>query len=467
MKQLSKNIKASIGYFIANVVTAGIAYIMTPIYTRLLSTEEYGQTNVFLTWLQVFGIIAMFCLSYGVFNNGMIDYPDKREEYSFSMLVLSNIITLVFAIVFLLSYRYISSWVNIEYPLVFLMFGIFILRPAYLFWAAKERFEYKYKYVVIWSIISAVLSPLVAVICIKLFPSSKLYARLFGAEAVLIVLYLCFYIRAILKSKLKLNTSYWKHAIIFNLPLIPHYLSSYILGSSDKIMISKLIDDSAVAYYSIAYSVSSVVTIVWTAANASLVPYTYEKCKEKDYDSISRVAIPILALFGTACVGIIMLAPEVVYIMATKDYSESIYAIPPIVGGVFFQVHYYLYANVLYYYKKPKFVMIGSLVAAVTNIILNYLLVPRFGYIAAGYTTLLCYFLQAIIDYIAMRIVMKRDIYNIKIITLMSTIMVLISVSSILLYNYYLARYAIILFIVVMLFVMRNKIISFFKKIKG
>ena len=130
MKQLSKNIKASIGYFIANVVTAGIAYIMTPIYTRLLSTEEYGQTNVFLTWLQVFGIIAMFCLSYGVFNNGMIDYPDKREEYSFSMLVLSNIITLIFSIVFLLSYKYISNWVNIEYPLVFLMLGIFIL-PKY------------------------------------------------------------------------------------------------------------------------------------------------------------------------------------------------------------------------------------------------------------------------------------------------------------------------------------------------
>ncbi|MBR2489711.1 MAG: oligosaccharide flippase family protein, partial [Clostridia bacterium] len=81
IKNLPAGVKASVAFFFASVITSGIAYIVTPIYTRLLSPEEYGQTSVFLTWVQVFGIIAMFCLHYGVFNNGMLDYKDKRDDF--------------------------------------------------------------------------------------------------------------------------------------------------------------------------------------------------------------------------------------------------------------------------------------------------------------------------------------------------------------------------------------------------
>ena len=88
------------------------------------------------------------------------------------------------------------------------------------------------------------------------------------------------------------------------------------------------------AYYSVAYSVAAIATIVWTAINSSLIPYTYEKCKEKDYKSIQRVTSPIIAVFAVACLFVIMLAPEVVAIMATPEYKEAIYVIPN-VGGVF------------------------------------------------------------------------------------------------------------------------------------
>ena len=89
---LPQAVKASAAFLVASVLSSGISYLVTPIYTRLLSAEEYGQTALFLTWLQIFGIIAMFCLSSGVYNNGMMDYYEKRDEYAFSMLILSNVI---------------------------------------------------------------------------------------------------------------------------------------------------------------------------------------------------------------------------------------------------------------------------------------------------------------------------------------------------------------------------------------
>lgn len=467
-KGLPVSVKASVAFFLASVVTKGIAYITTPIFTRLLTSQEYGQVSVYLTWLQVFGIIAMFSLAGGVFNNGMSDYPDKRDEYSFSMLMLSNVITLCFTAIILCLYPVIKTVLDMDLPLLILMCVIFLFQPAYNFWIVKQRYEYKYKSVIVFSILSAILSPLVAVICILLNKGEgNLYPRIFGAEITLIAIYISFYIYLGVKSKFRVNFRYWKFAFLFNLPLIPHYLSSYLLGSADKIMISSLINDSATAYYSVAHSVAAVVLIIWSAVNASLVPFTYEKCKVKDYSSVNKVVLPILTFFGVACLGVIMLAPEVVFIMATEEYMQAIYVIPPIVGGVFFQVQYYVSANVIYYHKKPKYVMIASITSMLLNILLNYIFIPKYGFVAAGYTTLFCYALQATIDYIALRFIVKEPVYNMKFICLLSVSIIALSVLSVLIYDYWYIRYSILGVLAIVALIFRKKIFAIFKNMKN
>ena len=432
-----------------------------------MSVEEYGQVSVYLTWVQIFGIVAMFCLSYGVFNNGMVDHPERRDEYSLSMLVLSNIITLCFTGIMLCLFPFIKEWLDMDLPLLILMCVLFMVQPAYNFWTAKQRYEFKYKWTVIWSVVSAVLSPIVAIIAIVFSDGKRLYARIFGAEVTLIVIYILFYVYLFVKAKGKVNVSFWKAALVFNLPLIPHYLSSYLLGSSNKLLISGIVGDHATAYYSVAYSVASVVTIVWTSINASLIPYTYESCKKNDHKAISRVTSPILTAFGVVCGLVIMLAPEVVAIMATSDYMEAIYVIPSIVGGVFFQMHYYVYANVVYYYRKPKYVMIASITATVLNIGLNYIFISKFGYMAAGYVTLFCYIVQAAIDYFAMRHVVGHSVYNMKYIGALSLVLLLVALLSTFIYDYMLIRYAIIIAIFAAAFFMRKRIIQILKTLKA
>lgn len=465
-KKMPKGAKASIALLFANIVSKGIAYITTPLYTRLLTPDEYGQVSVFLTWVQVFGIVAMFCLSYGVFNNGMIDYKNERDEYSFSMLILSNLITFVFSIALLGLYPLIKDIIGIDFSFLVLMCVLFMFQPAYNFFISRKRYELKYKSTMIWTIISAVASPLVALVCILNF-ENRLYARVFGAELTLIVIYIGFYIYIAVKGRGKFTTKYWKTAFLFNLPLIPHYLSTHLLGSSDKVMISSLIGDSATAYYSVAYSVASVATIVWTAVNSSLIPYTYEKCEKKDYKSISNITLPILTVFAAVCIFVVMLAPEVVAIMATEDYIEAIYVIPPVVGGVFFQVQYYIYANIIYYYKKPKYVMFASVTATALNIILNYIFIPRYGYIAAGYTTIFCYLVQASADYFALRRVVSEKIYNMKYIGVLSLVVVAVSLLSNFIYTMPIIRYAVMLAILIFSIIFRNRLIELFKVMRG
>jgi len=466
LKKLPKGVKASVAFFFASIITSGIAYIVTPIYTRILPPEVYGQTSVFLTWVQLFGFIAMFCLSYGVFNNGMVDYPDKRDEFSFSMLILSNIITVLFTVVLLLIYPMISKYIDMDIPLVLLMCALFMFQPAYSFWIARQRYELKYKSTVLWTVICAFASPVVAIVCIVMSDQNKLYARLFGAELTLIAVYIGFYFYLAIKSQWKINTEYWKAAVLFNLPLIPHHLSTHLLGSSNKLLISHVVGDSAVAYYSVAHSVAVVVTIVWSAVNSSLLPYTYEKCKSEEYKKISNITMPILTLFAAICVIAIMFAPEVVALMATSDYIEAIYVIPPIIGGVFFQVQYFIYSNVVFYYKKPKYVMYASVFSVILNLILGYFLISKFGYLASGYATLICYFIQAALDYFAMRKVVNREIFNMRYVGGLSLFVIIVALLSNLVYDYLWIRYSIILLLLVTCFMFRNKLLHIVKEIK-
>ena len=191
--------KASIAFFAAKAISAGIQYIQTPLYTRLLTPAEYGQVTVFLTWMQILGIIAMFCLSFGVFNNGMIDFADKRDEYSLSLLILSNLITIGFSAVLLALYPKIKAMLGLDLPLMVLMCVLFFFQPAYNFFLSRQRFELKYKVVVVATVLSVLLPPIAAIFCIY-HTSNHLYGQLFGSQGALILLYSIFYIYIVAKA---------------------------------------------------------------------------------------------------------------------------------------------------------------------------------------------------------------------------------------------------------------------------
>lgn len=466
MKSLPVGAKASVAFFFSSIVTKGIAYITTPIYTRLLTNSEYGMLQIYLTWENIFGIIAMFSLMNGVFNNGMVDYPKERNQFSFSMLGLSNLITIIFAGLVIVGYPLIRNFLSIDFPLILLMIIVFLCQPGYSFWTARQRYELKYKKPLLWAIILSVVPHLVSISLIYLKGGNNLYNRLFGSEIPLIIIYCGFCVYLAKNSNYKCDKKFWKAAFLFNLPLIPHYLSALLLASSDKLMISNIVGNEATAFYSVAYSVAAIATIIWNAANVSLVPFTYENCKIKNFKRINEITLPIIFLFSLACVVVIMLAPEVVRVMATSDYMEAIYVIPPVVGGVFFQVQYYIYANIVYYYKKPKYVMIASVTATIINIILNYIFIKRYGYLAAGYTTLVCYIIQACIDYFAMKKVVKTQIYDMRTIVILSLFVIFISLISPALYDHILVRYIIIATIVALLFCFRKKLKDIYVGIK-
>ena len=390
-KNASPAAKASMALLFANLVLKGLSLISGPIFTRIMTTEQYGIVSTFLSWQSLLSVIVTLNLSSGVFNNGMLDFKEDRDSFQFSLLVISTISTGIFFVIFCLFRQPFLKLFELPDALVYMMFLYFLFVPAYSFWSGRQRYEYKYKALTVITIGISVISMIIGVIAVVLSPdSSDAIAKVFATEGVNVAVGIFFYIFIIYNSKFKCKISYCKYALKFNIPLIPHYMSMYVLASSDRIMITKMVNSSATAIYSVAYTIASVINIVWQSIEASLSPWIYEKLSINEKEPIRKLTKQIMLFFAVMCIICTLFAPEIMAILAPSSYRGGIYVIPSVAAGVFFTALYSLYMRVELYYKETGFATVATTVAAILNIILNFIFIRMFGFVAAGYTTMTC-----------------------------------------------------------------------------
>ena len=155
---LSDSKKSAIAFMFASFVQQAINFLITPLFTRLLSTAEFGVVMIYNSWVEIVGTIAMLSLSAGFFNIGMIDFEDRRDTFTKSILGLSNVATIVVMAVFYILSLCFPSVIQLPISLYLLMTLYFIFYPATRFWIARQRFELKYKKLTLVTVSSAFLS---------------------------------------------------------------------------------------------------------------------------------------------------------------------------------------------------------------------------------------------------------------------------------------------------------------------
>lgn len=471
-QQISPPVKASVWFTLCSVFQKGISFITTPIFTRILTTEQYGTFSVYNSWYSIISVFATLNLSAGVYNNCMTKYPNQKKEITSTFQGLSTTVTCLLFVVYLSSMDFWNNIFQLSSIFVVTMFLELLFVPAYSFWTVGKRYEFKYVGIVIVTAIIALGSPAVGLLAV-LSTDYKAEARVVADALVQVCVGISFYVYNFKQGKRFFSREYWTYALKFNLPLIPHYLSMTILNQADRIMIGRMISNGAAAIYSIAYSVSSIMNIVTQAINASFIPYTYKALKTKNYDGIENNANFLLVFVGTISFAAMAFGPEIIWIVGGDQYYDAIWVIPPIAASIYFSFLYPLFANVEFYYEKTVGVMIASCTGAVSNILLNYFFIKRFGYYAAGYTTLACYILFSFAHYyfqkriLREKISKKFEIYNMRLIICISIFEVVGMIGMTLTYKNTGIRYSIIAAIFVLLFLKRNDIIVRIEKIKN
>ena len=216
-------------------------------------------------------------------------------------------------------------------------------------------------------------------------------------------MYIILFFKQILSSRNFCHKKYWNYTLKFNIFLLPHYLSTSVITSVDRIMIEKMVGLEEAGIYSLAYSIALILSILNTALFQTINPWLFEKIKKKDFSRISQIAYPTMILIAGINILLILFAPEVTHIFAPKEYHNAIYVIPPVTMSVFFMFIYGYFACFEFYYEKSFYISFATVINAILNILLNYIFINKFGYYAAGYTTLFCYILFAFFHYYFMR----------------------------------------------------------------
>lgn len=461
-------VKASFWFLICAFMQKGITSITTPIFTRLLTTEEYGQYSVFLSWQTILTNVITLNLFSGVFVQGLVKFDDHKLRFASAMQGLELTLCASWTVIYLLFHNFWNNLLSLTTPQMLSMILIIWTSAVFQFWAVEQRVELRYKHLVILTTIASIGKPLFGIILV-LLSEDKVLAMILGIVIADVCAYAWLFFVQMRRGKVFYSGSIWKYALMFNLPLLPHYLSMSVLTGSDRIMIKNMVGSSEAGIYNLAHGVAFIMTLFNTALLQTIEPWLYKKIKEKKIGDISAVAYPTFVLIAAVNLFLIILAPEVVAIFAPPAYYEAIWVIPPLAMSVYFMFAYCFFAVFEFYYEKTRLVMIATTTSAVLNIMLNYIFIQIFGYKAAGYTTLTCYIIYASFHYLFMRKICNEYLdgaqpYKLEYLLGITGVFLLCGFMFLLTYNHPVIRYSVLLALLVIIAVKRNTMIGFIKK---
>lgn len=447
---LSESAKSAIVYTLSTVFSRGLAIITVPIFTRLMTTEQIGEVNLYNSWYALISVAATLSLTSGGYSVAMKEYPDKRDQYQSSVLSLTSLIAIIIALVYFVLPDFWCDILGLSSGLMTLMLVGLLVAPAYDFWLARQRYEYKYKLSGCVTIGSAILASVLSVAAViaasnggyNKIAEVRLYSNYLVVYGVAAVIWLSLFI----KGKTFYNKEYWKLSLTLSIPLVGYSIAAQILSVSDRMMIGQMVDNSAVGVYSTLYTVSSLSLMLWQAIHASFVPYLFQNI-EKNSKGVRTISSQIMLLYAVMAIMMTYMAPEIVRILATQEYYEAIYIMPPIAAGVFFTAFANIYSDIAVYYKKTQYVMYPAIIAAGANLILNYIFIKAFGYMAAAYTTLASYVLMSVCQALWANKLCKEkgtslnDIYDSNKMIVMAVITLVFCLFGMLLYHFFVVRY--------------------------
>lgn len=426
METKHKYMQAGIWYTIGNYLVYGLAFLSIPIFSRMMSANDYGVYNTFMAYESILFVIIGFAL-HSSFKNAKYRYNEQFDTYV-SCSYLFSLVSLAF---FLCAsfFLYIPLGRILELSrlelllLVVYSFGSAIIQ----YYSSYLSLKYEYKSYITVSVINMVMNVTLSVVfMVTVLSDNRSLGRIIGSTIPLILISTVIILKQFKKAHPSGIREKWTFGLKYSLPIIPHGVSQVILTQFDRIMINKMVGSSEAGIYSFAYNLYTIVMITSTSIDNVWSTWFYEKISSKDYIKIKERSTQMFYIMALFCAGIMLMSPEIIKVLAPSTYYDSVYSAIPVVCAAFFAFLYYFPSGVEYYLGKTYLIAVGTCGAAAVNIILNYIFIRKYGYVAAAYTTLTTYMLYFIFHYIISRKIYKERLFSVKSI-LGSSLIVLVS----------------------------------------
>lgn len=391
-KNLAKN---TIIITIGKICTQLITFFLLPLYTGILSTEEYGTVDLLNTLVSLLLPIVTFQVEQAIFRELIEVRDDKIAE---SKIISSGVITVFFqCIIYLIIFSLISPFINNNYKF-FLATNVVTYIFLSLFQQIARGFGDNKKYA-IGSFISALFTIIFNILFLVVIKLGA-YGMLLGTMSGQLIASLYLFISLKLYSYIKVNEykkdiikKLWKYSI----PLIPNAISWWIFNASDRVIATTFlgVDQNGILAASLKFS--SVFITFYNIFNMSWTESISVAINDEDVDDyFNKMFNIILNLFTAMAVGMIACMPFVFPIMINEKFGSGYGLVPISIIASLFNVVVGLLSVIYVAKKNTKAIANTSIVSAIINIVVHLSLIKFVGLYAAVISTFASFFIMSI-----------------------------------------------------------------------
>jgi O-antigen/teichoic acid export membrane protein len=423
----SKLLQQSGFYLVGQFLQKAVSFLLLPVWTIYLTPSDYGIMGTLAAYSGVLSMLLLFGVNDAVMRH-YFDFkqdPGTQRRYItsnfFFMAAVPGVILTILILFGRPLWEHITSDKIPFRPLVVLMLitvycGL-LYRLPYTLYQAQQ----KVKKCVTLDLVGFVLSVGISLILVVGLRKG-VYGMILGgciAQILTALIISGFLIREWFVPRVE-----WGHisrSLSYGLPFVPHLLAGWVLAFVDRVMLERMVPLDDVGRYTLAINLAMIMLMIVTSIKDAYEPYYYNLMSTDAIPdrkiirifSMYVMAVGLLALFGS------LFAEDLIMLLTPARYHGSAKYVAPVILGYLFLGYYFNVGKPIFYHKKTKLLPLITGVAAVCNITLNYLLIPRFGAIAAAWNTYACYAIMVTIYYIIAQRV-RRFAYPIGKIILLS-----------------------------------------------
>lgn len=367
-------------YLIANFATRALAFISIPVYTHLLTTEDYGIYSIFIGIVAIANNILTLCTDQAVGRY----YFDRKSDEDFKRFVgTSSVMALCFfifnSVILFIFAPQIAELVDLDTNLIYLMIPLVLMNITGLTFEQIYQVQKKSKQIAISSLSRVYLGFACSIGLILLFTSDKYYGQILGQILAGIVM-LFYWVRKIRPYfTLSFDKKYLKYIFTFSVPLIPYVLSYIIIEQFGKIALGSTHDVSEAGFYALALTIASITSIVTQVTHQAWSPYYFEYMNSKNYGQHDKDLNRIFRITLVAGFFVSVFGQEIGILLAKRDFTSSLYLVPILVFGYIFHQLSYAYIRNVSFVRKTVYMSVIVVASGIVNIVLNAVVIGPLG----------------------------------------------------------------------------------------
>jgi len=395
-------------YVLGNFLRKTIGFFLIPVYTRVLTPDDYGIVGLTTAVGGLLGIIMALGISGAVarYYFEYVDDPQRLKEYittSFLFLII-----FVGAAVLGLSlwgeplWKLITSGQVPFKPYVQLMLwatyaGLVIDLPMQLYQTQQKSGQFIT--VQLSNFFLTLIATILFVVILRMGARGQLLGGLVGDGLFALVLSISLLRRWFVP---RLRWEYIKVSFVFGLPLIPHVLSGWAMAAADRLILERFVPLEQLGMYTLAYSLGMVMATLTNSINKAWAPYYYDLMQRNDKpdDRMIQIVSLYVPIIGGICLAGALFCQEVIVFLTPQRYYATSPYVPLILFAYLLQGYYFFSVAPLFFYKKTQVLPWVTALSAVINIVLNVLFAPKIGIFAAVWATVIAYAVSFMLTFV-------------------------------------------------------------------